>query len=417
MERGKTVRKFTPMDPYDCIALETWLEDMARRGLFLKKFRPLFCTFERGEPAELRCRVEPWRRPWDEEPPQAMLDLYEEFGWEQVGEINRDLLIFSARDPAAPEPHTDPETQLSQWRRVRKSLLWGVLWTAAIFALVLAAAVWSLWRTGRPILDLLTTNTPLLLVLLCVYPFQFAELLRQERQIATITQQLQEGVPLEHRAMYPRRRLSGLAGFVGTTALLVLLLVCQWFFPFAGGPARNLDGLEDFTPLALSSLEETPYREDHFVMNGVDYANFCDRERYPLCWTYWDVVQSGSRGEFDGQLRLEIEWYDPLIGPLAAPLAREALLHYISPEGNRKENNLPNFWEYQARFGEGTWTVTERVMDGVDYLAAARRGEDEFQVAAVAARGRAAVVRYTGTGDLTDHFGEIAAMVTERRTT
>ncbi len=412
---AKKVRKWTPADPYDCIALESWLEDMARKGFLLKKFRPLFCTFERGEPVELRYRVEPWRRRWDEDLPQAMLELYADCGWEYVGEISRDLLIFSARDPDAPEPHSDPELQRGQWERVRKSLLWRALGTAALFLSFLFLTILAVWRNGRPVLGMVKTNLLILLAVLCIYPPQAAEFLRQERQIAKITQQLREGVPLEHRAMYLRRRLSGLAGFAGTAVILVLLLACRWFFPFAGGPARNLDELEDFTPLALSSLEETPYREDHFVMDGVDYANFCDRERYLLCWTYWDVVQSGSRGEFDDQLRLEIEWYDPLINPLAAPLARESLLHYISPEGNRQKNNLPTFWYYQAGFGEGTWTVTERVMDGVDYLAVARRGEDDFQLAAVAARGRAAVVRYTGSGSLDEHLEEIAAMVTERR--
>ncbi len=412
---AKKVRKWTPADPYDCIALETWLEDMARKGFYLKKFRPLFCTFERGEPVELRYRAEPWRRHWDEDLPRDMLELYADCGWEYVGEISRDLLIFSARDPDAPEPHSDPELQRGQWERVRKSLLRGALGIAVVLLLVLAGTVYSLWREGRPILDLVTSNTPLLLVLLFFYAFQAAGLLRQERQLAKITQQLQEGVPLEHRAMYLRRGLAGLAGFAGAVTLLVLLVACQWVFPLAGGPARNLDELEDFTPLALSSLEETPYREERFVMDGVDYANFCDRERYPLCWTYWDVVQSGSRGEFDDQLRLEIEWYDPLINPLAAPLARESLLHYISPEGNRQKNNLPTFWYYQEHFGEGTWTVTERVMDGVDYLAVARREGEAFQLAAVAARGRAAVVRYTGSGSLDEHLEEIAAMVTERR--
>lgn len=404
---AKKVRKWTPMDPYDCIALETWLEDMARRGLFLEEFRPLFCTFERGEPAGLRYRVEPWRRPWDEDPPQAMLELYADCGWEQVGEIGRDFLIFTARDPAAPEPHSDPELQRGQWERVRKSLLWGVLWTAAAFALVLAFAAYSLWREGRPILSLLTTDTPLLVALLFACTFQLSGLLWQERQIAKITQQLREGVPLEHRTVYLRRRLSNLAGFVATVVVLVVYFGCKSFLPFVGGPARNLDGLEDFTPLTLSALEPAPYQEDHFIAGDVDYANFCDRERYPLCWTYWDVVQSGGRGGGDGELRLEIEWYDPLIGPLAAPLARESLLHCISPEGKKTSADL----------GQGTWTVTERVMEGVDYLAAARRGEDGLQIAAVAARGRAAVVRYTGAGDLTDHFEEIALMVTERRTT
>lgn len=318
---AKKVRKWTPMDPYDCIALETWLEDMARKGFLLKKFRPLFCTFERGEPVELRCRVEPWRRHWDEDPPQAMLDLYEEFGWKWVGEAGRDFLLFTARDLAAPEPHSDPELQRGQWERVRKSLLWRALGSAALFLMFLSLIILAVWRNGRPVLGLVKTNLPILLAGVCIYPPQAAEFLRQAQQIAKITQQLREGVPLEHRAMYLRRRLSGLAGFTGTAVILVLLLACRWVFPLSGGPARNLDGLEDFVPLTLSSLEKAPYREEHFVM------------------------------------------------------------------------------------------------DGVDYLAVARRGEDDFQLAAAAARGRAAVVRYTGTGDLADHFEEIALMVTERRTT
>ena len=78
----KRVYKLTPVREYDIAGVESWLEDMARRGLYLKKFRPLFCTFERGEPGEVRYRLEPHRRVLDDELPQSMLELYEQFGWE-----------------------------------------------------------------------------------------------------------------------------------------------------------------------------------------------------------------------------------------------------------------------------------------------------------------------------------------------
>ena len=42
---SKLYFRVTPVNRYDIPALESWLEDMARRGLFLRKFRPLFCTF------------------------------------------------------------------------------------------------------------------------------------------------------------------------------------------------------------------------------------------------------------------------------------------------------------------------------------------------------------------------------------
>src|SRR5699024_7664485 len=112
----KYVRRLTPVQYYDVAGAESWLADMARRGLHLKKFRPLYCTFEQGEPREVRYRLEPHQRRLDDDLPQGMLELYEEFGWEYVDETNRSILIFRTADPSAPEPHSDPELQAKGWQ-------------------------------------------------------------------------------------------------------------------------------------------------------------------------------------------------------------------------------------------------------------------------------------------------------------
>lgn len=44
----KRVRKFTPVSMYDAQGLESWLEDMARQGLFLKKFGTVWCEIGRA---------------------------------------------------------------------------------------------------------------------------------------------------------------------------------------------------------------------------------------------------------------------------------------------------------------------------------------------------------------------------------
>ena len=101
------IYRINSADPYDVGGLELWLERMARRGLCLKKFRPLFSTFVKGEPQELRFRAEPFRRKPDENIPPAMLELYQDFGWTYCGEVSEPpLLLFSTDDPQAPEPHT-----------------------------------------------------------------------------------------------------------------------------------------------------------------------------------------------------------------------------------------------------------------------------------------------------------------------
>ena len=55
----KHIYKLTPVSMYDAQGLESWLEDMAKRGLFLKKFGSIWCSFEKGPAQALRYRVEP----------------------------------------------------------------------------------------------------------------------------------------------------------------------------------------------------------------------------------------------------------------------------------------------------------------------------------------------------------------------
>ena len=40
----KHIYKLTPVSMYDAQGLESWLEDMAKRGLFLKKFGSIWCS-------------------------------------------------------------------------------------------------------------------------------------------------------------------------------------------------------------------------------------------------------------------------------------------------------------------------------------------------------------------------------------
>lgn len=43
----------------DYIALPEYLSEQARKGLFIKKIKPLWLCFEKGEPAELDYKVIP----------------------------------------------------------------------------------------------------------------------------------------------------------------------------------------------------------------------------------------------------------------------------------------------------------------------------------------------------------------------
>ena len=163
--------------------------------------------------------------------------------------------------------------------------------------------------------------------------------------------------------------------------LAVLLVFVQYILPFTGGGARSLDKLEDFTLLSIRSLEGEGYRPDSFVADGVDYANFCDRERYLLAPTAWETVQSG-KWDNDLWVRLEVDWYRPLFSSMARPLAADLLKDAIKLDKSVWWD--ADAWWTQAQT-EG-WTVTEYTPEDMDYLAVARREGSPFQSAAAAGR-------------------------------
>lgn len=137
-------------------------------------------------------------------------------------------------------------------------------------------------------------------------------------------------------------------------------------------------------------------------MNGVDYANFFRVERSLLCPEQWEVVQSGDGPSSGTWVRLEIHRYDPVLPFLAVPLAQELLEDALELD--------QDIWWTAPKEERVTWTTTEYPGSGPDYLATARQEDPGFQVAVVAGNGRAAVVKYTGKGDLTEHLAQIAAV-------
>lgn len=401
----KRVYKLTPVREYDIAGVESWLEDMARHGLYLKKFRPLFCTFQRGKPGEVRYRLEPHRRILDDELPQSMLELYGQFGWDCVDEVNRSMLIFSTQNAAAPELHSDPELQEKQWRKLYQSVRNSFILNLFLALLILVLIGSLLFGSGTPVLNLIETSLlPLAFLELWVI-VQLMVSIPDLSLLSTTVRQLKGGIPLEHRTVYPHRRPLAVPAFLASLVILLLVIMGNYILPLTGGGIHSLEDVQDFTPLSLASLEGPGYQPDSFVSGGVDYANFSRQKHYFLCWRQWEVVQSG-RFEADGQwIRLEIQWYDLTLPFLATPLAQEQL-----QAATRLEDDI---WWTAPEDTVRTWTVTQFPNLGLDYLAVAQDEQGSFQIAAAALDGRTAVVRYTGQGNLADHLDEISAMVAD----
>ena len=398
----KHVYKITPVSMYDVRGLESWLEDMAKRGLVLNRFRPLFCTFAHGPAQPARYRVEPYRRVMDDALPQAMLDLYQDFGWDFACDT-ADLLIFTTQDPNAPEPHSDPELQGALWKKLYRSKRLGLLISLVLNLVIAVSAGMTLFQNGTPVLNLLTTSVLWMFVVWAALLYSLPREWADVKRLGLIAQQLEAGTPLDHRTVYPRRRWSGAVYTALAIVLLILLAVSQYVLPFTGSGVRPLDELTAFPALSLAQVEGQGYEPHTIVMNGRNYGNFCDLTHYLLCWEQWEVVQSGETGP-DSRVRMEIQWYDlpGWLSFLSAPLARELL-----DEAMGLKRDV--WWTDEAQ--DRVWRVSYYPREEVPLLAAASNGPGGFQLAAAASGDKAVLVTYTGNCDLAEHLEEIMDMV------
>ena len=183
--------------------------------------------------------------------------------------------------------------------------------------------------------------------------------------------------------------------------------------------------LTRFRPLFSTFVQDTPRR----VRYRVEFCKEADQDGPPqdlkdlysdfgwdymgrawdstlLCWDQWEVCQIGDAGRVgDGIFwkRMDIHWYRPVLPALAEPVA-QGLLEQAKWPGDDKWWTIPwGTWD--------DWTVTEYHVDGLDWCAVAEYPGGYVHLAALSGNGRAAVVQYTGSGNLADHLEELAGMV------
>ncbi len=406
----KRIRKFTPVSMYDAQGLESWLEDMAKQGLFLKKFGAVWCVFERGPAQALRYRVEPVREQdcGDFLGRSPMKELYQDFGWSYTASIGNSMFIFSTEDENAPELHTDPELQSGLWKKLYRQARRSFRFQLLLMVILAAALCAQLWNGGF-IHSLITSTTPIMLLCLPLLLFQLPGDWAELQKLALMVKQLEAGVPLDHRTFYTKRNRREAASLVLAVILLLGMFAVQYILPFTGGGIRPLADQTAFPALTLEELEGQELEDRGYtgekVMDGqtttVNYSNFSELNHYLLCWNQWDVVQTGSIRQDDWH-RLEIQWYDLPLSFLSAPLAQELLSDAMGLKSN--------VWWTSPEEGGVVWTVDYYTHFDDRFLAVAREDRG-FQVAAVSRGARAAVIKYTGNGDLADHLDEVMAMV------
>ena len=134
---SKFVKRVIPFESCDIPAIQSWLEDMAEKGLFFKECGVFFAKFEKGEPKDMRYRLD-FCDVVACDIPEEKKELYERSGWNVVGDFKNDCVVICTDDPDAPEIYTDPELLVKPLKNI---MLKYRIYVAALCVMLLTALV------------------------------------------------------------------------------------------------------------------------------------------------------------------------------------------------------------------------------------------------------------------------------------
>ena len=420
------VTKWSPVSPMDFPRFESWLEEMAGKGLLVHRVQQnLFSLarvkFRRDEPhPHRRYRVCPaqGQQQSQEKPSQELLELYAGAGWTYEGDIGRPwttLYLFSTDDPEAQEPYTDPDSFRYALRFPKGNLLLLLFLIALNLGLRASIAAMEMDLQQSPHLAIpLVTLVQVLLVLLWVLlalvlgiDFLTVALLRRR---ARRDQTVRPSLPLWP---YRLQRL-----FARAAAVLLLTGVSAALLASLTDKVEKNIPLEEFQPdFSLLTLEEmagdggwTPW-ENWTASEHVDlspemaeqaditiYYNAATMKRNPIfspIQTYYIVQQGGTGAAGYGQMDL---YYYIAAGSEQAWAQLADLTQRVARERNFGDS-APDQLDFQR----------ETVPGAEEFLV--RREGENWDVVALEGD-RVLRLTYNGALDLTEWYAEIAAMLT-----
>ena len=343
LRKKQEYKELRPVTLYDVAALESWLEERARDGYRLIRFKGLYGIFHWEGKAPCRYRLQPLlqKEQW---PRREMVETYQEMGWEYVCTLADTFHVWRCDDPHAPELDTDPVVQGMGYDYLRRRMRLRLLRLPAILllCLVIGALPW-VWGVGdMPLVDQLEQALPgeelfWLLMLVGVICFELLDAFRMRRLLRS----LRTGIPMERpRSWRIQKRVTQVVLVLGCAGFMVSL-----FLPNGGDP--------HFTRSAMAG-EDEPLPEvvyaDLRELEGVEELIHFSAQRKSLLpaprmyWTY--QTMDGPDGEFS--IYGNTSYYSMQTEDLALRVETELRTWqewFGGGEGERREvPGLDSFW-------------------------------------------------------------------------
>ncbi|MEL7567996.1 MAG: DUF2812 domain-containing protein [Dehalobacterium sp.] len=331
---GKLVRRLMLDDIYAIGRNESWFSDMAKKGLHLKGFGPIFVYFERGESKNTKYRIDFIK----EEPSREQLDVYHDCGWDLVANHGK-FYIFSADEKSCTtELHTDPIEQGFSLSELNKQLKTRFIIVSLAMMLLFGMIFGIYFFMDEPFLYMIGGQFVQQILVVVVELYVFYSVIRNYLAIRNLKKSLLQGTGINHQENYKKARRTGgiLAGLFLPIALFTALIP---FVESAKSEDYTLpEGNTNLPVIRLSDIEQNPklMREDGYKRNDVDWSNRVSYNWSLLAPVQYEIDEHGivpgemwedQSGEYSPSIKTR--FYNLNLGCMAENLTLDLINRYV----------------------------------------------------------------------------------------
>lgn len=393
------IRKILPVNIYDIDQIETYLRDMASKGLFIKKIG-FFTYFEKGEPKKTEYRLEPLMKK-ESIPDNDIIEIYKKSGWEYVCTLSNSFHIYKTNLENPIEIHTDPIAQSYTFEYLNEKLRNSYLISIIFLPISIFMILYSLSFNGHPVVFAVKYGLSSMFYMTVILSiFTFYNVIINRIKIKKLTSQLRLGFSMSHKKKYNINYLSHIFNIIiiaislSTVYISLRHISSDWdknLYEYNGKlPSITLAQIENSAnfEIEISKSKDKDYN-NHISYSWTDLAPriYQVRERGIIKGKLWDDMS----GEYSPSLKTE--FYDLRFKFLAKPLIRDI----ISDELEFFRYEPVNFHEF--------------LETNFDYAAIIQ--VDETQMFFGILNKEVIYVRYHGYSNLSNFIGEIYDSVSE----
>lgn len=280
--------RIAPISIYDVPAQQAWLEDMAAKGYFLDGYWTgvfSLASFSKGEPKAVRYRLEPAAAKEDC-PDLTRREVYQSLGWDYVTTAGKVMHVWRSDDPAAPELHTEPETEARAYDHLCRTMRWLSLLTLVVALAPLMLAL----LLRQPVPDYFRRQVEswqpagIYLMMAVAWCFLLWQELWESRSLRRYVRTLRAGVPADHRRPYRASRVLACVMMAVYTA-------------FLAAQAVRLVQPNSWTPMPLDSFADPV---PCVVLTEPENAGAIRWKNWRTAEQWWTVESTRSETEETG---------------------------------------------------------------------------------------------------------------------